>query len=153
MSGWQEWGSCYGGQMGERCTWKCWVQRKRDRCLLLLIWKARVGHIYNPKTEQTPSGVTVRFQGQPTSSMQECTTRTSSSYKYWSKKFIYAKTAYVVNNRLFSIIFSDPFWLLDVSLSSDVWSKWRQDCHCRSLWSLADIKMSKCPCLEWLIRM
>lgn len=41
------------------------------------------------------------------------------------QKCIYAKTAYVVNNRLLSIIFSDPFWAIVLSLSSDVWSKWR----------------------------
>ncbi len=63
-------------------------ERERDRCLLLLIWKAGVGHIYNTKTEQTPRGVTVRFEGQPTSAMQECTNRTSSSCKYRPKMHI-----------------------------------------------------------------
>lgn len=58
MSGGQEWGSCYGGRW-ERDEPGSSEFRERDRCLLLLIWKAVVGHIYNPKTEQTPRGVTV----------------------------------------------------------------------------------------------
>lgn len=113
--------------------------RERDRCLLLLIWKDGVGHIYNTKTEQTPRGVTVCVcwvsqQTQCKSAQLEHLPPVSTVQKY-----IYAKTAYVVNNRLLSIIFSDPFWAIVLSLSSDVWSKWRQDCHCRLLWNLADI--------------
>lgn len=101
MSGGQEWGSCYGGRWERDEPGSAeFRERKRDRCLLLLIWKA--GHICNTKTEQTPRGVTVRFEGQPTSVMQKRTSRTSSSCKYRPKN------AYMLKQHMLLITDSFP---------------------------------------------